>query len=308
MLTQVKAAWNKFWFEPVSPAPICLFRILVGCLALGDGLLWYSDLLTWFGDHGIVPPEALHHFKVGFSVLVLHHFSDQEIYCMLAVYLLACVFVITGFCSRTSLFLVWLFSCSLSNREPAFWHQVGLFVRIYAFMLMLAPAGAMYSVDAWIKKLRGQGCEPKLYAPLVQRLVQFQIACVYFRASIGKLFGNYWREGTAVYYALHHTNTVRHAVPAFLDHLWFYNIMTYYTIIIESCMWTLVWVPPISKFILLGALFLHSGIEWFINLDLLEWAVVSSYVLFLPPADVENFVLKLKRVLLWPFKSSGERR
>ncbi|MDR3613462.1 MAG: HTTM domain-containing protein [Candidatus Obscuribacterales bacterium] len=302
MLTQVKTAWNTFWFEPVSPAPICLFRILVGLLTLVDSLLWYPDLLLWSGRHGVIPNDAMQNFPTGVCIFVLHDFSDQQMYALFAVQLLACLFLIVGFFSRTSAFVVWLFFCSLAFREVVFWHQVGLFLRLYSFLLIFAPAGAMYSVDAWTKKRRGQSTELKLYAPLAQRLLQFQVACVYFRASIGKFLGNEWREGRAVYYVLHHKTTVRHLVPAFLDHMWFYNLTTYYTLVIESCMWTLIWVPPINKFVLLGALFLHSGIEWFINLDLLEWAIVCSYVLFLPPVDIESFMLKIRNLLSWRFK------
>lgn len=290
---RLKDAWNRFWFAQVSPAPLCLFRILVGIVAFGDGLLWWSDLTTWFGVNGVFPLESLRHNHIALSALILHPFSDQELYAFLALYLVACIFAIVGFCSRSSMFIIWFFCCSLSNREGPFWHQVGLFVRLYSFMLMIGPCGAMYSVDAWLKKLRGKDTEPKLCSSLVQRLLQIQIALVYLRASVGKMFGSEWQNGTAVYYATHLTNVVRHTVPGFLDNMWFYKVMTYYTVFIETCLWTLIWVPGINKIVLLGGLFLHAGIEWFVNLDFLEWAVVITYVLFLPARDIEWFIGKL---------------
>jgi len=297
MLAKFQAAWNKFWFAPVSPAPVCLFRILLGILALVDGLLWCPDFLTWYGNDAVLSYESLRYFDNGFSVLLLHHFSDQQIYGLLALYLIACVFVIVGFCSRTSLFLLWLLSVSISHRDPPIWHQASLLVRLYSFTMIFAPSAAMYSVDAWIKKFRAQSEKSKLYAPFAQRLLQFQVTCIYWRAFFGKIQGGTWLNGTAVYWTLHHTNVVRHTVPAFFDHLWFYNIMTYYTLVIEFLMWTIIWVPPFNKAVLLGALFLHGGIEWFVNLDLLEWAVVISYVLFLVPEDIERFMLKVGRLL-----------
>ena len=297
MFARVKELWNKFWFAPQSPAPLCVFRILVGFVALGDGLCWCSDLTTWYGVNGVIPLQSLAHIRPNLSLMVLYPFDDQQLYFLLALYVVACIFSILGFCTRSSMFYIWLFSCSLASRQGAFWHQVSLFVRLYSFLLMIGPSGAMYSLDAWIKKLRGKDENPKLRSPLVQRLLQFQIACVYFRASVGKMFGHEWRDGTAVYYVMHYTNVVRHTVPGFLDNIWFYKFLTYYTVFIETCLWTLIWVPGLNKLVLAGGLFLHGGIEWFINLDFLEWAVVGSYVLFLPAADIEWFMNKLKSLL-----------
>src|ERR1700722_1575619 len=50
---QIWEQWDKFWFSPQSPAPVCLFRIFFGLCVLANALLLAPDLLNWYGSHAI---------------------------------------------------------------------------------------------------------------------------------------------------------------------------------------------------------------------------------------------------------------
>src|SRR4051794_37506132 len=46
------AAWNRFWFTPADPTPLCLMRIVAGLLVLYVHLAYCFDLQAMFGPHG----------------------------------------------------------------------------------------------------------------------------------------------------------------------------------------------------------------------------------------------------------------
>jgi Vitamin K-dependent gamma-carboxylase len=289
--------WDSIWFVPVSPSPICLLRILYGIVCIVNGLLYGPDFLTWFGEHGVLPAASVRHFGPRPSILLYFDFTDSEVMAVLWSYVLFACLVTIGLWTRLSTFMTWMLGLTFIARQPLMFHQVDSVLRLMGFVLCLSPAGAMYSIDHWLsRKKKGTSSEPQLYSPWAQRLIQFQVVCLYFKAFWGKLLGETWRQGTAVYYATHYTT--RHHLPHFMDNLLFYKFMTYYTLVIEFSMWSLIWIQPLTKWILLGATILHLGIDWCINLDLLEWSAMIMYVLFLKPAEVERFMTLVGNLFL----------
>jgi hypothetical protein len=281
--------WDAIWFAPVSPSPMCVLRILYGILSIINGLLYLPDFLTWYGPHGVLPAKAvLSSLGPRPSILLYLNFTDGETMALLWLFLVFSVLVSLGLWTRFSLFIVWMLSLTFNSRNTLMFHQVDSILRLIGFVLLLSPAGAMYSIDRWLSRRKGDDIQPLLYSPWAQRLLQFQVACIYFKAFWGKILGESWRQGVAVYFATHFT--VRHPVPGFMDNLLFYKMATYYTLVIEFSMWTLIWIQPLTKWVLLGATILHLGIEWCINLDLLEWSVLITYVAFLKPAEIERAI------------------
>ncbi|MBX7106732.1 MAG: HTTM domain-containing protein [Gemmataceae bacterium] len=45
-------AWNRFWFKPADPTPLCLMRICAGILTLYVHLAYTFDLVAFFGPDG----------------------------------------------------------------------------------------------------------------------------------------------------------------------------------------------------------------------------------------------------------------
>lgn len=278
--------WKQFWFEPISPSSICLFRVLFGILSLINGILYLPDLLVWFGADGAGPMDAV----VGLTNnpmthwLVQHPLSDSTYVRLLYLQLLASVFLIVGLQSRLSLFCWWLIALIFRARNPAIWHQCDVLLRLAAFPLLFAPLSERYALDTWFRK----GPRPQKFAPWAQRLLQFQMCAIYLEGFLEKLSGVLWRDGLGVYYSLHFPDGMRHAVPAWMDHEWIYQILNYFTFYIELSLWFLVWFPPLRYAILAGGIVFHLGIQYFLHLDLLEYAIMLYYVTFIPPEDLDR--------------------
>ena len=278
--------WRRFWFEPVSASPVCLFRILFGLLSLVNALAYLPDLLVWFGAQGAAPIEAI----TGFTNnpvshwLARHPLSDPDYTKLVYLQIAASCFLIVGLQSRLSLIVWWLVALVLRARNPVIWHQCDVFLRLAAFPLLFAPLSERYSLDRLLSKKPG----PETFAPWAQRLIQLQMCAIYFEGFFEKMSGLLWRDGIAVYYALHFPDGMRHPVPTWMDHEWVYNVLTYFTFYIELSLWFLVWFRPLRYPILLGGVVFHLGIHYFLHLDYLEFAIMIYYATFIPPEDLDR--------------------
>ena len=57
-LRQIIACWNRFFFEPISPATIAVYRIVLGSVLLANFLLLVPDLEAWYSDKGTLSLET----------------------------------------------------------------------------------------------------------------------------------------------------------------------------------------------------------------------------------------------------------
>ena len=49
--------WNRFWYSPSDPLPLCLIRIVTGLFALFFVFSYTSDLTYFFAQGGLLPFE-----------------------------------------------------------------------------------------------------------------------------------------------------------------------------------------------------------------------------------------------------------
>jgi uncharacterized membrane protein YphA (DoxX/SURF4 family) len=303
MVTIIKIfrLWNKFWFEPVSPTPVCVFRILFGLLVLLDVFFLLPDFLNWFGGKGILPMSVIGPWveRSAWSLFLIVPQNDGITIAALVVYIIAILCVIVGFHTRFSTFIVWLLMLSFHYRNNYYWYSADVVLRLYAMALLLTPSGARFSIDAWRKIKEDKNYPNKLYEPWAQRLIQVHIAAVYFKAFWGKLCYRNWWNGMAVYYAthIHWGYWTRYPLPYVLDHLWTVRLLTWGTLAIECSLWSLVWFKEFRYWVLLAGLILHAGIHWCLNLDTLEIAIVIGYINFVYPDDLERVLFRIKRTL-----------
>jgi hypothetical protein len=97
-----------YFFEPVSPYPLALFRILFGFCVFATLFLLHADWLAWFGVHGWVSMETISKAESGFRLnlfSVIPHHDDwiSGLYWML---LVASITLTLGLGTRLSAILV----------------------------------------------------------------------------------------------------------------------------------------------------------------------------------------------------------
>lgn len=291
-LEQITQAWNEFFFQPQSPLPFAVFRILYGLLVLQCFVIQLlPDFAFWYGPNGIITARsAMQHFWLQpiFDFLSLAGDSQLAMSIFLGCAILAAISLTVGFATRYSALFVFLSLVSLHSHNPMNINGGDCFLRIAGFYLAMSYAGEALSVDRWLKKkFHPDECKEK-YWPWAQRMFQIQIAIVYWQTSVSKLAGSQWVDGQAVYYATRLEDMYRFPIPFILDNLTTIQLLTWSTLFIEVALWTLIWVKELRYWVLLAGLCLHLGIDATINLPLFEWAFICSYAVFIEPDDMKK--------------------
>ncbi|MBK9143433.1 MAG: HTTM domain-containing protein [Candidatus Melainabacteria bacterium] len=285
--------WYRIWFTPQSPAPICLFRILIGVIILASSLFWWPDLLTWFGYDGIVSVDTMYQFEESnrLSILAWLPPDNRFVVALYALLMVSGICFTLGLKSNLSAFILFVCLTSFHHRNLLIFHSGDTLLRVCMFLLVFGPIGKMYSLDRLLARKSGkEDSGDILCSPWIQNLLRFQVAIVYAHSSLSKLEGETWWNGTAVYYALHMQDFSKFPVPFVFDSVLGCQIATWATLAVEIALFTLIWIKELRYYVLAAGAVLHLGIDWTMNLPFFENLMIATYVLFIKPDDVERFV------------------
>lgn len=292
---------DRFWFGAGSPLPMGIFRALMGGLILLNLLMLLPDWSTWFSEDGFVPTWIGSRYltpkvDAGFGLQVprfdpLVGITDARI--ALAFYLVtlaAAALTTVGLFTRAASIVLALGIIALHHRNAIILHGGDSVIRLGAIYLALAPSGAAFSLDA-----RRRGTPPEPVSQWPRRLVQFNMALIYFTATWGKYFGSNWKNGLATYFPAQLNEFKRFPVPGLFNELPFVRVTTYGTLFIEFTLAILIWFRPLRKWVLLGGMMLHGYIEWSMNIPLFSFLMMSMYVVWFDGEEIEHWGERTRR-------------
>lgn len=287
----IAAAWNRFFFAPQSPLPIALFRILYGCLVTANLILLSPDWLAWFGVRGWVSMSTMSALEPGvrLNLFKVIPADDSWIRGLFWVLLVAAVLLAAGLFTRVSSIAVFLGLTSIDQRNLYILHGGDTFLRVAGFFLIFAPAGAALSVDRLIRVRKGKESEViRPRPPWAQRMIQFELALLYFVTFCWKASGDAWVNGTALFYVMHLDELRRFPVPMFLQNAVLLKVATWLTLATEFSLGVLIWFKELRYPVLAIGVILHLCFEYALNVPLFQWEVLAAYVLFIDPEDLER--------------------
>ncbi|MBX9878109.1 MAG: HTTM domain-containing protein [Candidatus Obscuribacterales bacterium] len=288
-LRELWLAWNEFWFAPGSPMPLAVFRIAIGVLVL-IFCWWISPEATQFlGLHRIVQSSTVAHWMGSpqFDVLSLLPKDDYWISAALNLLALSGICLILGVFSRLNALIVYLIMLAFDSRNH-FVLNTGIKIMIVmTLFLVFSRCGEALSfkriASVWRKKNPdfGPARDGSVFA---LRLMQVQMALVYWSAGSCKLHGASWMDGTAVYYAAHLTQFQRFTSPL-LDQLWLCSLLSLGTLAFELSFPFLIWVKELRyPLLFVGALF-HAGLDWAMVIPLFQPVMMAGYLPFIEAKD-----------------------
>lgn len=281
---QITDYWNDFWYKPVSPLPISIFRVLLGLLVLYYCALAGPDLTTLFGFHGIFSDQAP-------GVLVA--WNDISLQCIFGLLIVAAVCMTLGLFSTLSAILVFLGLRALDYQNPFILHGGYVFLRLMVFYMIFAHSGEALSLDSWIRTRLSKAATIRNVAGWPLRLMQITLVLGYWSAFSWKIQGDMWINGTAVYYATQLYEIHRFNIPYLFEHIWSIKLVTWATLVIEFSLCTLIWIKEFRYPVLFLGLLMHLGLEIEFATSLLQWVMVASYVTFLDPATIAKATSKV---------------
>jgi hypothetical protein len=282
-------AWNEFFFTEQSPIPIALFRIFYGVMVIATLILLRPDWLSWYGVHSWVSLPTAASLEPGtrlnlFSIIPQNNSWIER---MFWVSLALAILLTVGLLTRLNSLLVFLCLTSIQQRTLYITHGGDTFLRLAGFFLIFAPAGDALSVDRLIRRWRQKepaNIQPR--SPWAQRMIQLQLALLYFVSFLLKIRGAPWLQGTALFYVYHLDQLRRFPLPSWFFHPVVLKLGSWSALVLEFSLGVLIWVREFRYFLLaLGVLF-HLWLEYSLNIPLFQWDVLSAYILFVDPADI----------------------
>jgi hypothetical protein len=290
---------KKFWidfqvgvFGQGSTYVLGLFRFVFGFLVLVNLAFIGQDFAEWYTERGYVPASmgAMWRGEDLFPGL-FNGVTDPSL--MAIGYGLICVVAIMawlGLFTRVTVPLLAIGLISLHHRNPFFLHGGDTLMRCTISVLAFSRCGDFFSIDGWLKRRKNPDWEPAPASVWPQRLLQYQWALMYFTTAWGKAYGTLWAAGTAVWYPPRLTEFARFPVPEFVDSKPVVWLLTYGTLILEVALATLVFHKSYRKWVLIGGILLHLGIEWRLNIPLFAFLCISGYMNFYDGEEVRTWM------------------
>ncbi|RYG26655.1 hypothetical protein EON82_02510 [bacterium] len=296
---------DRWWFGYGSPTSIALFRIIIGTLGFLNLLMLSGDWEAWFGEHGFVPAwlgqawlGPAQPIGVGDLAVPRLDLISGVTNPTLAIgfFVLATVSALTtalGLFTPISAFLFAVTTVSLHHRNIVILHGGDTTLRLGAIYLAVSPCGRACSLDRLFRLRRGEAEEAPQISLWPQRLVQFNMALIYFTTVWAKFFGPKWLNGTATWYPARLAEFYRFPVPSFMNNLPMVYLTTYGTLLVEFSLATLVFFRPLRNWVLLAGVLLHASIEYSMNIPLFSYLMTSYYVCHFEGEEIAAYAKRL---------------
>jgi vitamin K-dependent gamma-carboxylase-like protein len=291
------AAWNRFWFEPVSTATIAVMRIAFGALVFVWALTLLPDLRAFYTSSGILPQQPHIAWTWG---LLQHSGSMTAVVAVWCALLVGSIGVMLGYRTRLSSLITFVTLLAIQRRNPWVINTGDWFLRMVAFYILLTPAGAALSLDRW-RTARDDFWEFPHHAPWGQRLIQIQLSAGYLFSVWAKVQGTTWNNGTAVSYALRIGDFSRFAPPGALSHsLIASNILTFGSLATELSLVVLVWNRRCRPWVLAAGIVMHLLIDVTLLVGFFSYEIFIGYVAFVPEGSMEAALQRLRTRIQTP--------
>ncbi len=277
--------WDRFWFTPRDARMLGLFRIIVGLMLIYTHAVWSLELETFFGNDAVLPKEYRAGLVPGQSFLWSHFdwVGQGALWPVHILGLLIFAAFTCGFQTRVTGVLSALLVISYANRTTG--AQFGL-DQINAFMAMylaIGPSGQQFSLDRWLNKTDKAPSE-SVGANLAIRLIQVHLCLVYLFAGMGKLQGEYWWNGEAIWGAIANLEYQTIDLTFLAEHMWLVNIITFTALTWEVAYPFLVW-PRLTRPLFVGmAMLVHLGIGLCMGMMTFGLIMAIANLAFVPPS------------------------
>jgi len=283
------------FFKKISSLGFSSMRVAWAFITLSYFVAHAPNWLRYYSDSGVFPLEFSHfvfrnswRFSL-FDVVT----SDTGVLIVCYIFIVSLLCMLIGFLPRLSTIISVILLFTFHERNLMILGGGDTMMRTIGYLLMISPGIYTLSVHRLPKQWR-QFKEHRTLLPIPTmsiwpyRLLLWQYLIIYISSGIDKLLGvMWWKEGTAMAAALHHTHFAR-IHGGFMDTL---SILSPFfsraTIIFELC-WALLLLPtkPFKKYIpkllkafslkrtlLLGGLAFHGGILLFMEVGVFPWAM-----------------------------------
>jgi len=267
---------------------VAVFRIIISVLLLINGTLLFREAQLWYGPNGVFGYQFFVE-DIGrsrFSLLTLLPPNSRSVTLVFILHLFSVACLLVGLFTPLAATLTFITLTSIQHRNLLGLHGGDSVLRVMCFLLIFANAGQHYAIDVLIFHYDPEA----LHAPWGLRLMQLFLAIGYLKATLWKLKGELWRNGTALHFPPHLRIYNRFKLPEFLLTKPAIRVTTYVTLAIELMLGTLIWFDDFTVPVVALGILLHLGIEYVLNVQLFGWTMMASLLIFIPPEMMHRFI------------------
>ncbi len=299
------SGWDRFWFSARSPETFCLIRIFAGAMLFYTHLVWSADFAGFFGPRGRLSVDFVRSLHLasgdtnGFAWSHLFWFESQVV--LWAIHwlaLLALLMFTIGFACRVTSVLAFLIAVSYVHRANGALFgldQINVFLAMY---LMLGPSGECFSVDRWLRSRasRARGSHSQLpvrsfvSTNVATRLIQIHLCVVYFFAGAGKLAGETWWNGEALWGAFANLEYQTIDMTWIAGSLVLVNFLSQFSVAWELTYSVFVWNRLLRPIVVGLAIPLHLGIALCMGMITFGLIMLVANMAFVSPELIRTLV------------------
>ncbi|WP_164102896.1 HTTM domain-containing protein [Candidatus Laterigemmans baculatus] len=298
------ASWDRFWFTPRLPHTLAVIRIATGAMLLYTHLVLASDLLSFLGPEAWIDnatARSLHDGTfgpddAGWSYLwSIDSAAGLWLHQLLAILVSACLML--GLATRLTAPLAWFIQLMIVHRLTGALFGLDQLTTMLAMYLMLAPCGAVYSLDAVIRRrmLKRRGTlsprlgwwfpepRPTVAVCVATRLGQLHLCVIYLFGGLWKARGEMWWDGTALWFSAANYEYQSLDLTWVAHYPVLFAAATHLTIFWETFYCALVWPRLTRPFVLATAVAIHGGIALFLGMITFGLIMIVANGMFLEP-------------------------
>lgn len=292
-LKKTLKAYDRFFFEVKPTEGIAAFRILWMTLIFVYYLLDLPNIQDFYGPHGLVSLKTVLGQFPYKHANVFHFFkpSYEMTYGLMLVYGISLVFSLVGLFTRSSLIVAFICMVSLHQRSIWVFGPSELLMRTITFILIFSPCGHSLSLDAFLGRYFPRFRKRRNWPMWSQRLIQIQISAIYLWSVWQKMKGETWIDGSAIYYLTRLESVKSFSFPFVMNSIPTLKIMTWFVLLAELSLGSLIWSKKIRKPVIALGLFFHLFIL-FVAGSWIEFYMMALLVNFYSPEEVKAFITK----------------
>ena len=285
--------WRRLWFQERTTLPLEIIRMGLGLVFLATYGSLSSELFALYGDGGWIARSAIEDTIANpLMQSVFFYFNAPWQWTALHIaFLGACFAFAVGWRTNWVKWLVLIGHLSYINRNPAILYGIDGIASQLLIVLCAMPIGRALSLDR-VRAVRRAKHANLLAAPppatsawafAGMRLIQLQMAVLFFFAGAEKLAGPSWWRGEALWIGLTNVEYANFWLDILAQNFWLANLLAYGTIALELAYPFLVWQRHTRPYMLVGALLLHIGIAVMLNLYAFSAIMILGHFAFLRP-------------------------
>jgi hypothetical protein len=275
------AAIRNFWLAPEHPDGAAFLRLALSILGLLQLVVLWSHLLTLYGNFGFVQwvvVEASNNAwvpSIGKVALLLGDWgvaSATTVYLIFGLYGASLVGLLIGYRTRLFAVLAWLVHSITLNSGFFSLYGVDTMMHILFFYLVFSPAGARWSVDAYLGRV---SLAPSSCARIAQRLIQVHLCIIYLNTGLAKTGGTQWWNGEAIWRAVMQPQFNAFDFSWLSAHPALAAVICWSVLLVEIGYSVFIWIPATRRLAMISAILMHVGIALTMQLWLFSLMMIT---------------------------------